>query len=366
MATLTKVSVNGQVYDLGGSGGGSSQIIEITYSELKALVDSSSLIPGTKYRITDYITGFKSWESANHQFDIVVTAFSENKLFERAYAMQHEGDDYFSNCKLQEWQIWYSINNDSNLFAEAKSDGKGVIFRMIDEFNNDVCYDFKNALFPFSQADYPFLPGTYKFYTFSSFPLISDSLLQSTIKDCSVEQCTNSKVNCLGNIIKRYPKKSKIPEVVLGIYNGYFLGSSISYNLIEFTTGASNAAIFANSSISLGIINNTIKGSQCEIRTPVSNFNGNTISDKLYVRNSTYQLSFIDNVIDALSCTPNGKTNFWTCTIKGSLDLTFHGDLDNTNVFSKTGTISLDESSYVNKIIVVNSSESNIIDLMTL
>ena len=59
MATLTKVSVNGQVYDLGGSGGGSS-MIEITYSELKSLVDSASLVPETKYRITDYVSTFKS------------------------------------------------------------------------------------------------------------------------------------------------------------------------------------------------------------------------------------------------------------------------------------------------------------------
>ena len=39
----------------------------------------------------------------------------------------------------------YCLDNDTSRFAWADEvNGKGVIYRMIDEFNNDVPYDFKN------------------------------------------------------------------------------------------------------------------------------------------------------------------------------------------------------------------------------
>ena len=36
-----------------------SNMVELTYSELKILRDSSNLIPGKQYRITDYVTKTK-------------------------------------------------------------------------------------------------------------------------------------------------------------------------------------------------------------------------------------------------------------------------------------------------------------------
>ena len=49
---------------------------------------------------------------------------------------------------MSAWKIWYSLDNDTNRFAWADSvNGKGVIYRMIDEFNNDCSYDFKNIQF---------------------------------------------------------------------------------------------------------------------------------------------------------------------------------------------------------------------------
>lgn len=52
---------------------------------------------------------------------------------------------YFSGVKVEAWQIWYCLDNDRTRFAWADTEnGRGVIYRMIDEHLNDVPYDFKN------------------------------------------------------------------------------------------------------------------------------------------------------------------------------------------------------------------------------
>ena len=127
-------------------------MVSITYAELVTLRDNGELIAGMQYRITDYVTttAQENTRSAGHQFDVIVTADNENTLNEVARACLHEGDTYFSEAgaKLEAWQIWYSLDNDTQRFAWAdEENGKGVIYRMIDEFNNDLPYDFKNIQF---------------------------------------------------------------------------------------------------------------------------------------------------------------------------------------------------------------------------
>lgn len=72
--------------------GGNHQLIETTYNELKNLRDNSQLVPGQQYRITDYVTTTiqENTQSANNQFDIIVTADSENVLNENARSANHE------------------------------------------------------------------------------------------------------------------------------------------------------------------------------------------------------------------------------------------------------------------------------------
>ena len=128
----------------------STTIIEITWSDLKAKRDAGELTLGQLYRIIDYqcTTTQSRTRSAGHQFDIIVLALSKNTLSEQAYAALHSGDTYFANNSLSAWKLWYCLDNDTTRFAWADStNGKGVIYRMIDEFNNDVPYDFKNIQF---------------------------------------------------------------------------------------------------------------------------------------------------------------------------------------------------------------------------
>ena len=73
-------------------------------------------------------------------------------------------EEYFRNSKLSAWQIWYCLDNDIERFTWADTEnGKGVIYRMVDEFGNDCSYDFKNIQFrnPFDETDAKW------YYTFS-------------------------------------------------------------------------------------------------------------------------------------------------------------------------------------------------------
>ena len=126
-------------------------IVNLTYNELKELRDNSKLKPSQYYRITDFVTTVANdpeARSAGHAFDIIVLASEKNKLQEECYAIQHEGDTYFANCNLAGWKIWYCLDNDTTKYAWADTaNGKGVIYRMIDEWQNDCPYDFKNVQF---------------------------------------------------------------------------------------------------------------------------------------------------------------------------------------------------------------------------
>lgn len=115
------------------AGGGSlvsSFSINVLWRELKELRDSAKLIPGMSYRITDYVATTTNSESrsANHPFDIIVTADSENVLNENARAIKHEGDPYFEKCDLSAWQLKYSIDNDVNRWNWAQYALESYVF----------------------------------------------------------------------------------------------------------------------------------------------------------------------------------------------------------------------------------------------
>ena len=127
-----------------------TKMISITYSELKSLKDSSQLKAGQFYRITDYVTTTtqENTNSAGHAFDVIVLATDVDTLNENAKAIKHEDDTYFADCNLDAWEIKYDLDNDRNEYAWAdETNGKGVIFYMKDEWNNECPYDFKNIQF---------------------------------------------------------------------------------------------------------------------------------------------------------------------------------------------------------------------------
>ena len=128
-------------------------IQHVTYAQLKTMRDSGTLVAGQWYRITDYMTTVSNdpeARSAGHPFDLLVMATSVNTLSEEAKAIKSSRDSngYFADANLNAWKVWYCLDNDTTRFQWADTEnGKGVIWRMIDEWQNDCPYDFKNVQF---------------------------------------------------------------------------------------------------------------------------------------------------------------------------------------------------------------------------
>lgn len=82
-------------------------IIETTCYELFILREQRNLIPGTKYRVTDYTCQQSDAEfrSLNHRFDIIFTALDEKTLDEWCTVIQNKNDDYFASSDLSGWVI---------------------------------------------------------------------------------------------------------------------------------------------------------------------------------------------------------------------------------------------------------------------
>ena len=141
---------------------GESNMVSTTYAALKVLRDNNQLVPGTFYRMTDYttiITGsydlsvigasgyLHNARSAGHAFDLILLATGTSELSEAARAALHSEDAYFSGVDIDAWELRYCLDNDTNKFAFANPSGKGVIYWMKDEWNNQAGYDFKNIQF---------------------------------------------------------------------------------------------------------------------------------------------------------------------------------------------------------------------------
>lgn len=185
-------------------------LVKTTWAELKALRDEAKLNAGSFYRITDYVTTTTQLEtkSANHPFDVIVLALNENTLCEDAKAILHEGDTYFADSNLSAWELKYCLDNDKTRFAWAdETNGKGVIYRMIDERRNDCPYDFKNILFHNTRLTTNTTSDKY-YYTFSYAVtgVLYDGTTEKKVTDCyrnvMGEFCTLGKLLLNRNVFR--------------------------------------------------------------------------------------------------------------------------------------------------------------------
>jgi len=240
----------------------------ITWSSLKTLRDQSKLIPGKKYRITDYTctTTQSDTSSAGHVFDIIVTAIANNKLDENAKAALHSGDTYFSSCNLQAWDLKYCIDNDIARFnwAQTDSTGRGVIYFMKDEFDNEVPYDFKNMLFTKTNS-------YISIYTFNYV----DS---NTNKDASLALSNL----CYNNTIKPYYNTNK-QYLNFNVWNNTTTNKSSFYNNYIGSDCKNNTFSYYcnNNTLGQGCKENSFRNGACDT-TFYANCNSNEISSYSY------------------------------------------------------------------------------------
>lgn len=257
-------------------------LINITYDDLVTLKTNGELYEGAFYRIVDFVTTCNAYtprsgepsRSAGHQFDIIIQALSTSTLADKGTASLHSGDTYFANSNLGAWQIWYDIENDTNKYKWADTtNGKGVIYRLIDERNNDLPYDFKNIQFYrngssssyTSVATYLTATDGY-YYTFS----LNTS---GTISDYSIDGGSYCQKNIHG---------------ALGVGQGIGLPNSV---WIETAT----AKELSNNDIGSNSYNNTCCGVFQRIHCPLGAFTNNITNDTF--RNSVIASNFKNNVI---------------------------------------------------------------------
>lgn len=122
----------------------------VTYSQLVSLVNSSSLIPGALYAITDYSCIYylydqdQDYENSASDFEkIVVRAISNNKLDENASIIRSSGYVPIVECK-------YTIDNDRCYWTRmcTSLSPKGCIYYLKDANDIKAFYDFKHVRFP--------------------------------------------------------------------------------------------------------------------------------------------------------------------------------------------------------------------------
>ena len=257
----------GQLEDKGSNQGtASNQIIAISYTDLKTRRDNDQLVPGQQYRITDYTctTTQENTRAVGHQFDIIVTALDEFTLSEEAQAIQNINDGYFDGSNLSAWKIWYCLDNDTTRFAWADStNGKGVIYRMIDEFDNDIPYDFKNIQFkhPKDTTTYP-----HYYYTFASGNVEDNT-------DCSL----NIACVCYSNTIKNTILKGEnINETSMMLNQIIFIGTVCVSNTFGYDCSSNSFGEFCGYNTFGNVCSGNTFGDGCVNNTFGNVCSGNT------------------------------------------------------------------------------------------
>ena len=113
--------------------------------------------------------------------DINTVLESELGVYGQIYKLVE--DTYFTNSKIDAWELKYSIDNDRTRFLWADpTNGKGVIYYLKDEYGNECPYDFKNILFN-------------GYYTFSY--TINDTIFDGSVNYGHL--CYNNKIQAAYN-----------------------------------------------------------------------------------------------------------------------------------------------------------------------
>ena len=246
-------------------------MVSVTHAQLVSLRDNGQLVAGSYYRIIDYIatTSQENTKSDGHPFNVIVLALGENILAAKAWAIQHEGDEHFANDNLSAWELWYCLDNDTERYAWADAEnGKGVIYRLIDELGNDFPYDFKNIQVYVYNAETTLSEWRSAIYGRSKFNVVHsrrDADGKYLIPMVTINGGSDNEVGYNCN------------NCVINTYNNCSIGAeskSIYFNADGCVVGEKCNTIRLN-------CNNTTVGNECEyIRIGLARDAGNIISSK--------------------------------------------------------------------------------------
>lgn len=304
--------------------------IKVTYSELVSLKNNSKLIPNRRYQITDYslTLATKSYRQAtNHEFDIIVKALSESILDEDARATHHEGDTYFQNSNLDVWKLKYTVNNDWLHTNVYDINGKGIIYYMKDEFNNECGFDFKNLLTNPKLASNTTISNFYDQYGSSSvvdlnqfFYTFSRVMSDGTINDASLDiKCNHNEVQWIS--------RTGSPYNYMDLPNAALISSSESGEIYQNHLKNFTSQTFICSSI-IGEIS-TRQNSNCIITssvpdTTLTNVSLNDSNNIFVIMDDNTAVNTLDQVFSTailgrIYCSE--LSGLQSCIIKNNIDV---------------------------------------------
>lgn len=232
------------------------------------------------------------------------------------YNIEFDNDirGYFFNSNLAAWKLKYCLDNDDSRFAWADTiNGVGVIYQMIDEYNNDCPYDFKNIQFLRSYTD--FFDEDYSYWAEPIFGFVPDNdmyfytfnYFNETInEDYSViQQNINDNINkyyVYDNCIKKYIENNNKQRL-----NNIIIVSSSEFDSSLYAYETKTKSIYGNK-FGLNCENITI-GPIC-----ICNNFGDNVNDSIFfliydsIIGNNCSLQCID--VEIFACKFDNNTDF--------------------------------------------------------
>ena len=340
---------------------GLSSIINVTYSELVALVAGSLLKPGQTYLLTDYET---TWDANGDSFSsgvpepLYITATDVNKLSNECRSKLYPQDIVF-------YEITGDIGND----VGTEGFTKGKIYRRIDTLrNNDIGTDWRHVTYRRYQLDDTLVPD----YTQYSGYLKGD-VVMNTIGGNQFYICIEDDPYSISLSIDKWTRfmylsgdKRSLTDggiiipLQLGVY-GTIPAIDIVYE--DFLMFPDYSEVY-NNTIQTYSLTNTIIYSTCKNNNIGDNFRNNTINNITDCNiKSNFYSNYIENMhkcdigLEGLSSTYeyNGFRNniirhFESNTINGRFD---------SNLINTSFSLNNIKSHFAENILIAESFRSN-------
>ena len=241
---------------------------KIEYLALRGKIENSVLEIGREYEITDYTVvlpeSYLNNYSVNNEikFNIVVKAVSINTLSEIARAVKNTSATSSTSINFEAWKLKYCIFNESSRFSwastakdeENKELGRGVIYWLKDEYDNEAPFDFK----------------TIKVNDNNTFGENCFGNIIKTVYNSSNKQELPNKIifrnNCKHNIVNEGASDLTVPENSTNkVYNLGQIGTDTTINAGVTVTKTLDVTGATTLSSTLGVTGATTLGSTLEV-----------------------------------------------------------------------------------------------------
>ena len=230
-------------------------------------------------------------------------------IYDGPYIYVTKTDDY--TLVVEDGDNWVEYTDGISVYTDSQ-EGKGVIYRMIDEFGNDCPYDFKNIQFkhPNDDTTYP-----HYYYTFAS-----NNIEDNTDNSLSISN------HCYSNTIREYISSNKRLLNCLIFIGGECYNNTFGGDCGNNTFGNS----CYNNTFGNSCYNNTF-GNDCDNNTFGNSCYNNTFRD--YCHNNAFGNSCYNNTFGGLCYNNTFRENCSRNTFVDACNDNTFGDDCSSNTF---------------------------------